>query len=105
MRVARPLLGIFLLVGILAGLVALVRPAVPEAVPPLKGVVVDASGLPVVSATVRIKATPTAGITDENGRFCLPCARGSVTASKAGFFIAGVRTPAAEVFLRLKPLP
>jgi hypothetical protein len=105
MRITHPLLAIFLLVGILAGLVALVRPTVPEAPASLGGVVVDDNGLPVVSATVRIKASATAGITDGNGRFRLSCARGSVTASKAGYFITGVRRPAGEAFLRLKPLP
>ena len=56
----REFLAILLLVGVIAGLVALVRPAVREAPASLRGVVVDDNDVPVAAATVRIKAATTA---------------------------------------------
>jgi hypothetical protein len=95
----------FLLVGLVAGLVALARPASREASGSIQGIVVEENGRPVASAIVRIKATGVTGVTEANGRFRLRCARGPVTASKSGYFIAGVRNPDPEPFLHLTPLP
>jgi hypothetical protein len=78
------------LLALPAGLVLGIFPAMtPER---MEGRVI-AENAPLSGASVRLKGSPTATQTDEQGRFHLsgPCSRRRVTAAKEGYFIAGAR--------------
>jgi hypothetical protein len=68
----------------------------------MTGVVVDESG-PVAGAVVRVRATPLAVVTGADGHFSLPGKSGParVTASKAGYVIAGADGTAVPLVLTL----
>src|SRR5437660_1230764 len=76
----------------------------PLSAPRLIGHVRDAAG-PVPGALVRFKGEPNAVRTDRDGRFALPQRPGRVTASKAGYFIAGAPADQTPLILTLHPLP
>lgn len=71
--------------------------------------VVTSFGHPVSSAQVRLKGQMPSTETNRDGRFRLkavgPINSGRVTASKPGYFIAGVSVDSAPIRLELRPLP
>jgi hypothetical protein len=86
-------------------LVLLVWPNTPAAHPPLTGVVRDDAG-PVAGAVVRLRATPAAVMTGDDGRFSLPWPGGPVrvTAAKPGYLITAVdstESPLAVTLVRV----
>jgi nitrate/TMAO reductase-like tetraheme cytochrome c subunit len=73
----------------------------------VSGQVIDARG-PVAGARVRVKGRADSALTDEAGRFTLlrpPAGTFTVTASKQGYFIAGVPGDSQPLVIQLAPLP
>lgn len=91
-------------IGLPLWLIEKMRPTSPEN--ELIGEVHDEHGL-VANASVRIKGSSVTAITDAGGRFRLPRPAGParVTASKDGYFIAGVSASESPLVLRLHRLP
>jgi hypothetical protein len=95
-----------LLLAALAGLaVATAQFPRPDGATPRDGVVLESDGSPAAGATVRVKATAHAIVTDARGRFRLPAGHGRITASMPGRFIAGAAGNASPLTLRLTPPP
>jgi hypothetical protein len=94
---------------LLAAIAALTSSAVPylatARTASLDGSVLHYDGSPAVGATVRVKATTLATVTDARGRFHLPGGLGRVTASEPGYFVAGSPATVRPLTLRLFPMP
>lgn len=69
---------------LVAGVVALVS-ATASAQINVTGTVVDANGDPIIGATVQVKGTKQAVVTDLDGKFVLPSAKGSLVISYIGY--------------------
>jgi outer membrane receptor protein involved in Fe transport len=107
MRVARSWPGLVILVAVACLLAATPREAQAQSAP-LRGLVVDAAGVPVVADIHRDDATgPIVATSDAGGRFTIPADAGLTSTSHltvtANGYAQAVTTPAAQMHVVLQP--